>query len=120
MKIPGNDRSGSDKWLSPMFDVVTTSVYRYRQSPQGPELEDRTLALKMFAGKHQTKRYPTTEELLELGRRLCGVARPETIIAAIAAAMIDTLSEAGSGDRVPSALLDQMKEAWANGMAHAA
>lgn len=113
-------RSGSDKWLSPMFDVVTTSIYRYRQSPQGPELEDRTLALKMFAGKHQTKRYPTTEELLEFGRRLCGVARPETIIAAIAAAMNDTLSEARSDDRVPSALLDQMKEAWANGMAHAA
>ncbi len=113
-------RSGSDKWLSPMFDVVTTSIYRYRQSPQGPELEDRTLALKMFAGKHQTKRYPTTEELLDFGRRICGVAHPETIIAAIAAAMNDTLTEARSDDRVPSALLDQMKEAWANGMAHAA
>lgn len=112
-------RSGSDKWLSPMFDVVTTSIYRYRQSPQGPELEDRTLALKMFAGRHQTKRYPTTEELLDFGRRICGVTHPERTIAAIASAMSETLVEARSDDRIPAALLVQLNEAWSQGMAHA-
>ena len=39
-------RSPEQVWLAPMFDVVTTSIYKYTQSPGGPELEDRTLALK--------------------------------------------------------------------------
>ena len=62
-------RSPSDSWLAPMFDVVTTAIYRYTQYAGGPELEDRTLALKLFAGKHATKAYPTTEELLASARR---------------------------------------------------
>jgi serine/threonine-protein kinase HipA len=64
-------RSAEDAWLSPMFDVVTTSIYRYRRYDGGPELEDRTLALKLFAGRHQTKAYPTTEELIHFGRKIC-------------------------------------------------
>lgn len=51
-----------------MFDVVTTSIYRYRRYDGGPELEDRTLALKLFAGRHQTRAYPATEELIRFGR----------------------------------------------------
>lgn len=43
-----------------------------------------------------------------------------TLIAAMTAAMNYSASEARNDDRVPSALLDHMKEAWANGMAHAA
>lgn len=31
-----------------MFDVVTTSIYTYTQYAGGPELEDRTLALKLL------------------------------------------------------------------------
>lgn len=112
-------RSSKEKWLSPMFDVVTTSIYRYRQSPQGPELEDRTLALKMFAGKHQTRRYPTTDELLTFGRRICGVAHPERVLATIAAAMSSTLSDARGDDRIPPTLLEQMQDVWESGMAHA-
>jgi serine/threonine-protein kinase HipA len=73
--------------LAPMFDVVTTSIYTYRQSPGGPLLEDRTLALKLFSGKHQTKAYPTTEELVDFGRRICGVAQPTRVLARIAQAM---------------------------------
>ena len=44
-----------DVRLAPMFDVVTTSIYRYTRYEGGPELEDRTLALKLFSGKHHTR-----------------------------------------------------------------
>ena len=47
-------------WLAPLFDVVTTSIYTYARSPAAPSLEDRTLALKLFAGKGRTKAHPTT------------------------------------------------------------
>jgi serine/threonine-protein kinase HipA len=80
-------RSTADVWLAPMFDVVTTSIYKYTQYPGGPELEDRTLALKLFAGRHQTKAYPTTEELMDFGRRVCGVSQPANVLAKIADAM---------------------------------
>lgn len=41
-------RSASDIWLAPMFDVVTTAIYRYQPFNGGPELEDKTLALKLW------------------------------------------------------------------------
>lgn len=112
-------RSRKDVWLAPMFDVVTTSIYKYSQFPGGPELEDRTLALKLFAGKHQTKAYPTTEELVDFGRRICGVARPVDVIDRIAGAMGKTLDEAKGDARVTRALWEQMARAWEEGRAHA-
>jgi serine/threonine-protein kinase HipA len=112
-------RSGAHIWLSPMFDVVTTSIYRYTQSPGGPELEDRTLALKLFAGRHGSKAYPTTEELVDFGRRICGVSRPERTFEAIAAAMLVTLEEAKGDTRVPAELLKKMKAAWESGLHYA-
>lgn len=60
-------RSPADCCLAPMFDVVTTAIYRYARYEGGPDLEDRTLALKLFSGRHHTKAYPTTDEL-------CGLA----------------------------------------------
>ena len=112
-------RSREEVWLAPMFDVVTTSIYKYTQSPGGPELEDRTLALKLFAGKHQTKVYPTTEELADFGRRVCGVAQPADVIGRIADAMGKTLDEAKGDARVTAALWEQMAQAWEEGRAHA-
>lgn len=111
-------RSGRDVWLAPMFDVVTTSIYRYTQYPGGPELEDRTLALKLYAGRRETKAYPTKESLMEFGHRICGVAHPEQVLQKIAAAMDETLQAAKGDDRVPPALLESMREAWSIGMAH--
>ena len=112
-------RSAAEVWLAPMFDVVTTTIYTYQQFQGGPELSDRTLALKLFAGKHQTKAYPTTEELLDFGRRICGVSQPGHTLDAIAEAMRATLAEARSDARVPAALLAKMEAAWDSGMAHA-
>ena len=105
--------------LAPMFDVVTTSIYKYRQSPGGPLLEDHTLALKLFSGKHQTKAYPTTEELVDFGRRVCGVAQPTRVLARIAQAMTRTMAEAKGDSRVPRELWTQMNEAWASGDGYA-
>jgi len=111
-------RSAGEVWLAPMFDVVTTSIYSYAQYPGGPELEDRTLALKLFAGRHHTKAYPTTAELHEFGRRICGVSQPARVLEAIAAAMHETLEDARGDARVPAPLLAKMRTAWEDGMAH--
>jgi serine/threonine-protein kinase HipA len=112
-------RSPEDMWLAPMFDVVTTSIYKYTQSPGGPLLEDRTLALKLFSGKHQTKAYPTTEELLDFGRRVCGVAQPAHVVQRIAHAMHQTMAGAKGDSRVPKELWMQMNQAWRSGYSYA-
>jgi len=112
-------RNDSDVWLSPMFDVVTTSIYKYARYQGAYEAEDRTLALKWFAGKHQTRAYPTTEELHDFGRRICGVSQPAQVIDTIAQAMQQTLEQARGDTRVPAPLLADMHAAWEMGMAHA-
>ena len=112
--------SDADARLAPLFDVVTTSIYRYRRFEGGPELEDRTLALKLFAGKGETRAYPTTARLLEFGRRVCGVAQPAIALQRIADAMSKTLQAARTDERIPKALLVSMSEVWVRGMAYAA
>jgi serine/threonine-protein kinase HipA len=108
-------RSSEDVWLAPMFDVVTTSIYTYTQYAGGPELEDRTLALKLFAGKHHTKAYPTKEKLEDFGRRVCGVSQPAHALERIAQAMHNTMEKAKGDPRVPQALRTQMARAWESG-----
>jgi serine/threonine-protein kinase HipA len=112
-------RSQSDIWLAPMFDVVTTAIYRYTQYNGGPELEDRTLALKLFAGKHATKTYPTTVELLAFGSKVCNVSAPAKVLLRIAQGMRQTLQDARSDERIPRELLTNMREAWASGLEYA-
>ncbi len=112
-------RSSEDVWLAPMFDVVTTSIYTYTQYAGGPELEDRTLALKLFAGKHHTKAYPTKEELEDFGRRVCGVSQPIHTLERIAQAMHNTMEKAKGDPRVSQALRTQMAQAWESGYGYA-
>jgi serine/threonine-protein kinase HipA len=105
-------------WLSPMYDVVTTSIYRYTRYAGGPELEDRTLALRLFR-KSATKAYPVTEEIIQFGRQVCGVQRPTEIISRIAQAMDESLQEFANDDRIPSTLFEAMQQAWLSGIAYA-
>ena len=106
--------------LAPMFDVVTTRIYRYQRSPGGPELEDHTLALRLWSGKTQrSKAYPLAEELQRFGREVCGVRDPKTPLERIAEAMADTLHAAGSDPRIPAGLLVQLRPVWENGIRHA-
>jgi serine/threonine-protein kinase HipA len=82
-------------------------------------LEDQTLALKLFAGKGQTRTYPGVDELKRFGREVCRVAAPQTVIERIAEAMARTLAQARQDDRIPTATLGLMAEVWQKGMAYA-
>ncbi|MFO1261746.1 MAG: type II toxin-antitoxin system HipA family toxin [Rhodoferax sp.] len=110
-------RSAGEAWLSPMFDVVTTSIYRYQRYAGGPELEDRTLALKLFAGRHGSKAYPTTEALVYFGRKICEVSDPPAVMRRIAKAMRQVLTDAKADTRIPANLLGEMNAAWHTGLA---
>jgi serine/threonine-protein kinase HipA len=112
-------RSETQAWLAPLFDVVTTSIYRYTRYPGGPELEDKTLALKLFAGKHGSKAYPGVDELHDFGRRVCGVSQPGRVLERIAQAMRQTLQEARQDARVPASLREAMAAAWETGLHYA-
>lgn len=109
-------RNETQAWLAPLFDVVTTSIYRYTRYQGGPELEDRTLALKLFAGKHGSKTYPTLQELHDFGRRVCGVSQPAQVLECIAQAMRQTLLDARQDTRMPASLLQTMEAAWEAGL----
>jgi len=109
----------SDLRLAPMFDVVTTSIYRYARLQGGEDLQDRTMALKLFAGKGQTRTYPTTDALTRFGREICGVHNPGEVLCRIADAMTDTLAAAQQDERIPADLLAQMTDVWSAGMVHA-
>jgi serine/threonine-protein kinase HipA len=108
----------NDVRLAPMFDVVTTSIYRYARLQGGEDLEDRTMALKLFAGKGQTRTYPTTDELVRFGRVVCRVGEPGAILRRIADAMSDTLAQAHQDERIPANTLNLMADVWVAGMTH--
>ncbi len=112
-------RSQRDMWLAPMFDVVTTAIYKYTQYVGGPELEDRTMALKLFAGRHSTKTYPTTAELLIFGSRICNVTAPDKALQRIAQGMQQVLHDAQSDERIPRGTLAQMADVWRAGIQYA-
>ncbi|MEP6722728.1 MAG: type II toxin-antitoxin system HipA family toxin, partial [Variovorax sp.] len=70
-------------------------------------------------GKHQTKAYPTIEELLQFGSRVCGVAKPAEVLQRIADAMAKTLIAGAADERIPPELLRSMREVWEDGMTYA-
>jgi len=105
----------SDVRLAPMFDVVTTSVYKYTRYEGGPEMEDTTMALKLFKGAG-TKTYPVTEELLDCGRRVCNVVHPHHALERIAEGMQKSLNDAIRDSRVPADALTRMRDAWDSGI----
>lgn len=107
--------SDRDMRLSPMFDVVTTSIYKYQKHPGGPELEDNTMALKLRRG-NKSKGYPTTDELCDFGSQVCGVSNPESILEKIADSMSQALGHAKQDDRISSELIEKMSSSWDYGM----
>ena len=66
--------------LSPMFDVVTTTIYRHARYLGDDDFVDQTLALKLFAGKGHKRSYHTRDELLTFGRSVCAVQNPENVL----------------------------------------
>lgn len=106
----------SDIRLSPIYDVVTTAIYRYTRYEGGPELEDHTLALRLFRKSH-SKTYPLPAELLHFGRHVCGVKQPDAILRRIAQAMSETLVAARTDPRIPASTLAAMLPYWEASMA---
>jgi len=99
-----------------MFDVVTTSIYKYQRFEGGPELEDNTMALKLFAGAKGSKTYPRAKDLMDFGRRVCGVSDPAAVIHRIAQGMSQALAKSRIDHRIAVLLHDQMSAAWQSGL----
>ena len=95
--------------LSPLFDVVTTSVYRYENQKTGVETADRTMALKL----NKAVSYPMRGELLAFGSNVCHVNDPAAAVERIADAMSATLAE--EGERMPSQFLAALRAEWDTG-----
>lgn len=102
--------------LAPMFDVLTTSIYKYTRFGTGEEMEDNTMALKLRRSDKR-KTYPLPQEIIEFGRNACGVDRPHEFIEKAADSMRNTLDEARNDERIPNDLVDRISEAWENGFA---
>ena len=110
-------RSAADVRLAPLFDCVTTTVYKYQRFEGGPELVDHTMALKLFVGRNRSKQYPSAAELIDFGRHVCGVAHPAPVLQKIAQAMTETLAQCANDPRIGRALHGQIQAAWDGGMA---
>jgi serine/threonine-protein kinase HipA len=92
--------------LAPLYDVVTTTVYSYRNYRHDRTLVDRTMALKL----NKENRYPTRLELLKFGADVCHVRDPTQVIERIANAMSDTLIV--NQDRIDPTFLQQILREW--------
>lgn len=73
--------------LSPLYDVVTTTVYPHMDVRTGATRVDRTLALKI----NKDRGYPSRRDLLRFGSDVCHVQKPEYVLDRIASAMTETL-----------------------------
>ncbi len=111
-------RSAREVRLAPLYDVVTTAIYRYTRYAGGPELEDRTLALRLFRNSH-SKAYPLPDELLRFGRVVCGAEHAGATVQRIAEAMSEVLEQARKDERIPRQTLEEMRGVWEIGLAYA-
>ncbi len=107
--VYAHPQSGAPR-LSPLYDVVTTSVYPIRDPQSGRTLTDRTMALKL----NKARTYPTRKELVEFGRNVCLVQRPEDVLERIGSAMRQSLNT--HRDRIVPELFGKISEEWDNGL----
>ncbi|RKE37710.1 serine/threonine-protein kinase HipA [Paraburkholderia sp. BL23I1N1] len=96
--------------LAPLFDVVTTSVYPVRDPQSGRTLTDRTMALKL----NKDRQYPMRKELVEFGRNVCLVQRPEIVLDRISSAMRQSLDT--HRERIEPRLFEKISVEWDSGM----
>ena len=107
-------RGDINRRLSPLYDVVTTSIYE-RERPDGSVTTDRTMALKLFAGKHGTNTYPTTKELERFGREYCRVDRPMEVIVRVADGMSKAMQQGIGDPRLDQTMVESMRQQWSIG-----
>lgn len=106
--------AANDVELAPLFDVVTTSVYSYPSQKTGESITDRTMALKLLRGPKSTTRYPARDEMIQFGRTVCGIDRPQDAIERIVAAVSDTIGRELL--RVHEVIRASMANAWNEGL----
>jgi serine/threonine-protein kinase HipA len=92
--------------LSPLYDVVTTSIYEIQNPRTGATKVDNTMALNMF----KTKRYPSIAELIEFGKTSCMLTHPQDVIERIEEMKLETLKT--YADRMDRGLINKLKKAW--------
>ncbi len=100
---------GESPRLSPVYDVVTTTVYDYVSHSTGAIKTDRTMALS-FA---KSKMFPTREQMLQFGTQMCAVRDPARVIERISDAMTEALS--ANAQRIDAGLLEKMRNEWDEG-----
>jgi serine/threonine-protein kinase HipA len=98
--------SSSTPRLSPLYDVVTTSVYPHTNSRTGLVQFDRSLALKL----NKEKTYPLRKTLTKFGSDICHVPDPESVIDRIATGMSESLSE--NKERINQEFFKLMSSEW--------
>jgi serine/threonine-protein kinase HipA len=106
----------NDVRLSPLFDVVTTAIYKYER-PGGVLDVDRTMALKLRRGKHGSRAYPTTADLIAFGKEVCAVDRPVEVLQRIGHGMSQALAECQRDSRIPLTLVNDIGDQWVSGLA---
>ena len=92
--------------LSPLYDVVTTTVYPHVNPRSGVSMVDRTMALKL----NKDRNYPSRRELMRFGADVCHVPNPHEVMDKIAAAMSDTLRD--HRERVDDKFFSMISAEW--------
>lgn len=100
------DVPGGNIRLSPLYDVVTTTVYEISNPRTGATKVDRTLALNL----NKTKRYPLPEELIAFGEKVCMVRHPLRVIERIQEAKREACDL--HTDRVDPVFMAKIRHEW--------
>ena len=115
------DRLRHEIWFAPMFDVVTI-ICKYARYPGGRNWRIQrggyNACSEAILWQATNQVLSNSQELIDFGRRICGVHRPEDVLKRIATAMRITLQDEKTDERVPEALFIAMKQAWLLGMTH--
>jgi serine/threonine-protein kinase HipA len=100
------DVPGGNIELSPLYDVVTTSIYTTTNPKTGYTKVDNTLALNL----NKSKSYPTDTDLIKFGESFCMVSNAQQILEKIEDAKRTVLHLHAS--RMNSDLIQKIKKAW--------
>jgi serine/threonine-protein kinase HipA len=96
------------RWLAPLFDVVTTTLYPYQRG--AVSVVDRTMALRLENGGERG--YPMRAPLEAFGRDHCRLPEPGSRLEALREAMAETLEAARPDHRIPRRLLKALSAEW--------
>lgn len=97
--------------LSPLYDVVTTTIYKHMTYHSDQPVADHTLALKLDGARS----YPDYRQLTDFGRRACLVDNPGAIIERLVDSLQDTLQQEQSRFR-DAAEFAALTQAWRSGI----